>query len=849
MAAARTVAWRYGLPLLIYVAAVCCITYPLITDLGGWLAGASYGDAFEYARSGWWAAYALQNGANPFYQSLFAYPEGFFSAAQWSQPLTYLPTTFLNFLFTPAAAYNLWLLCVLVLNGMAMHSLCRWLLRDHLPLVRQAAALIGGLIFTAYPTLQGNISIGMINPPSLYPLPILILCVLRLLEGERARHLILSGGVALWLLMLANFTAVLYSLLPLALIGGAYFLLRERYALRRYTLLALVGIVLIGGALCLPFYVPLAVEILTEQNPTVLFDGGSLHFSTDLLALIAPSPFTTWSFAPAFSRAAIGTNSMEGTAYLGVITLALSAVALFSRQRRAALWLLIALGCIILSLGALLKVNGALATVTISGVQSYIPLPYALLQDLPFVRTARTPGRFNATTGLALSVLAAYGAAWLFSRLPRRQVGVPLAVGVLSALILFDYQLFFPFMRHQAALPSYLSALAAREDVRAVLDVPYDDYVAQKIALWHQVTHHKPLIGGHVWRRPPIPLEKFGLLSDAALGKAFDLVSGDPLSAAAVHALLRAHGADVIIYHLLPINDPEAVQIGERLFGAPRHVDEHLAIFEVPQADPRALESVIPATYGKGWWRAARTWLTESADLYFYAPTEQAVRFSIMLEALPRMGLLRAALNGNLRASGDPQRLPLWHLGESGFHKLSLSAECVRVPPCLLPDEPCAAETPHTPLCISAALTRLRAEYETLWQAADVQLGSGMRLRGFRLPSALASGTPFEIITAWQASERLDGDYHLFVHILDQAGKLVAQDDFVPSRGAFPTTDWAIGQQWAEAAHLNGLPEGVYRAFVGWYRYVDGVRLSVQGEGLGAQDGLVYLGEITVRAP
>lgn len=845
MAAARRVAWRYGLPLLIYAAAVCFITYPLITDLDGWLAGASYGDAFEYARSGWWAAYAPQNGSNPFYQSLFAYPEGFFSAAQWSQPLTYLPTALLNFFFKPAAAYNLWLLCVLVLNGMAMHSLAWWLLRDHLPSVRQAAALIGGLIFTAYPTLQGNISIGMINPPSLYALPILILCVLRLLEGEQSRRLILIGGVALWLLMLANFTAVLYSLLPLALIGGAYFLLHERYALGRYAILALVGIALIGGALCLPFYVPLGVEILTEQNPTVLFDGGSLHFSTDLLALIAPSTFTTWTFAPDFSRAAIGTNSMEGTAYLGVITLALSAVALFSRQRRAVLWLLIALGCIVLSLGALLKVNGALATVTISGVESYIPLPYALLQDLPFIRTARTPGRFNATTGLALSILAAYGAAWLFSRLPR--LSVPLAVGVLGALILLDYQLFFPFMRHQAALPSYLNNLAAREDVRAVLDVPYDDYVAQKIALWHQVTHHKPLIGGHVWRRPPIPLEKFGLLSDAALGKAFDLVSGDPLSAAAVHALLRAHGADVIIYHLLPINDPEAVQVGERLFGAARHVDEHLAIFEVPQADPRVLEGIVPATYGKGWWRAARTWLTESADLYFYAPTQQAVRLAITFEALPRIGLMRAALNGDLRAIGNSQRLHLWHLSEIGFYKLTLSAECVRVPPCLLPNEPCAPETPRKPICLSAALVGLRAEYDTAWQTADVQLGSGMSLRGFKLPSALASGTPFEVVTAWQASERLGDDYHLFVHILDQAGNLVAQDDFVPARGAFPTTAWTIGQQWAESAYLSGLPEGVYRAFVGWYRYVDGVRLPVQGEGLGAPDGLVYLGEIAVK--
>ncbi|MCS6870753.1 MAG: hypothetical protein NZ571_04780, partial [Anaerolineae bacterium] len=89
MAALGKLAWRYGLPLLLYSAAVCFITYPLVTDLGGWLAGASYGDAYEYTRAGWWANYAIRNGLNPFYQSLFNYPEGFFSAAQWSQPLIY----------------------------------------------------------------------------------------------------------------------------------------------------------------------------------------------------------------------------------------------------------------------------------------------------------------------------------------------------------------------------------------------------------------------------------------------------------------------------------------------------------------------------------------------------------------------------------------------------------------------------------------------------------------------------------------------------------------------------------------------------------------------------------------
>ncbi|MBO9308286.1 MAG: hypothetical protein J7551_00705 [Chloroflexi bacterium] len=850
MALLGKIAWRYGLPLLLYSAAVCFITYPLVTDLDGWLAGASYGDAFEYARAGWWANYALRNGLNPFYQSLFGYPDGFFSAAQWSQPLIYLPTAVLNFFLPPAAAYNLYLMTILVLNGMAMHSLCWWLLRKRRPYVRQGGALIGGLILTAYPTFQGNISIGMLNPIAVYAVPIVILCALRILEGERARSLVVIGGVALWLLMLANLTAFIYILMPLALFGGGYFLLRERHLLTRRALLMLIGIAALGGALSLPFYIPLLLEIAAQRTPFVLFDGSKLHHSTDLLALIAPSPFTTWTFAPEYSRAAIGSNSMEGTGYVGILTVALSLIALLCRAERAGMWLLIAISTMVFSLGGMLKVNGDLAVVTIAGFETYIPMPYALFQELPFINVARTPGRFNATTGLALGVLSAYGTAWLLSRLPRPRLSAPRVISALSALILLDYQLFFPFMRHPAPLPAYLSELAARDDVRAVLDVPYDDYVAQKIALWHQVTHRKPMLAGHVWRRPPIPLEKFGLLSDAARGRAFDLLSGAPLSAEAVRALLRAHGVDVVTYHLLPMDDPEALRIGERLFGAPRHVDKHLAFFEVPAADPQVLQTVVPATFGEGWWRGTRRWLTERAALYFYIHDESALRVSIALDKLPYTESVQAFLGGERRAVSKAGQLNVWHFGAPGFHAIQLSAECVRVLPCLLPDEPCAEQAPRKPICASAALQSVRAEQERAWQSADVQLGSGVQLIGFRLPEAARRGSSVSVVTAWRASERLAENYHQFVHLVDQTGALIAQDDFQLGRGAFPTSRWAAGQRWTEAASLalpDDLPEGTYRVFTGWYRLIDGARLPVQGDRLGARDGLVYLGEIRVR--
>src|SRR5258708_33921058 len=78
----------------------------------------------EYARLGWGAHYALQHGLNPFYQSLCGYPNGFFNAQQWSQPLIYWPITLLEFVFNSTAAFNIWLLFEVILSGLTAYCLC-----------------------------------------------------------------------------------------------------------------------------------------------------------------------------------------------------------------------------------------------------------------------------------------------------------------------------------------------------------------------------------------------------------------------------------------------------------------------------------------------------------------------------------------------------------------------------------------------------------------------------------------------------------------------------------------------------------------------------------------------------
>src|SRR5215813_6180163 len=107
----RWLNWRnLFLPLIFYTVIAVVITWPLMLHLSNNLAGPEYSDSMEYARLGWWAQYALQHGLNPFYQSLFGYPGGFFSAQQLSQPLIYWPITLIGFVTDSIAAFNIWLL-------------------------------------------------------------------------------------------------------------------------------------------------------------------------------------------------------------------------------------------------------------------------------------------------------------------------------------------------------------------------------------------------------------------------------------------------------------------------------------------------------------------------------------------------------------------------------------------------------------------------------------------------------------------------------------------------------------------------------------------------------------------
>lgn len=134
-------------------------------------------------------------------------------------------------------------------------------------------------------------------------------------------------------------------------------------------------------------------------------------------------------------------------------------------------------------------------------------------------------------------------------------------------------------------------------------------------------------------------------------------------------------------------------------------------------------------------------------------------------------------------------------------------------------------------------------------EAADVRFGGeGLRLVGFDPPpTSIAAAEPFALTLYWHLSDgQMSADYTVFVHLLAEDGRLLAQHDGIPGGGQRPTGEWLPGEfvidphelAWRESGYA-----GAARIAVGLYDPVTGARLRTADGG----DAYVLPIDFTVR--
>ncbi len=131
----------------------------------------------------------------------------------------------------------------------------------------------------------------------------------------------------------------------------------------------------------------------------------------------------------------------------------------------------------------------------------------------------------------------------------------------------------------------------------------------------------------------------------------------------------------------------------------------------------------------------------------------------------------------------------------------------------------------------------------------DIRLGEIATLVGANLEPGdrdLTPRTPLTVTLVWRAEAETHASYHVFLHLLDPDGTLVAQSDGIPAAWTRPTTGWLPGEFIADA-HVLALPAemptGTYRLSAGLYE-PSGNRLT-QPNG----NDFVLLTTITIENP
>ena len=815
------------LAIAVYAAFAAWLIWPALANLGTAIPG-DEGDAFVHLWTFDWVRDALLSGQSPYFTERIFYPAG---AALYTHNIAWLNIGLwlpLQLFFSDGAAYTLAYLAVLVLNGAGTYFLVRRLTRF------EAAAFLSGFIVTGWPYIITRYS----QPNLIFVafVPLALLAMHRLIESGEWRDVLWLG------LAVAGIGFSRYQLLimgaPMLALAALFWLWQAPAKGRGQTFLQLAAAAGLGALLLLPFAGPVINFQATRDFAEDIVREGQEWGEADLLGLLLPG-----EGVPLLGRRLMGRfpNMLTHTP-IGTVTLALAILGLFGRRRDRWLWLSMALLLIILALGRQLTING----------QELISLPYAWLEEnLLIVRLIRFPSRFLALLAIPVAVLAGYGVEVLLRRLSPR--GALAVVLILTALIAISYRR--PAYRTlQLETPAWYETVAAEEGDFGLVTVPltgsFDEY-----GMYYQLTHNKPLVGGHVSRPPR---EVYDFINETPFLDELREQDPVPPDSGDISGQLRplaANNLPFLIIHKRFL-EPDETSDWRRWMGiAPAHEDDDLLVYPtavIAGEDYRVLGTAVPGLdfvsgvlypdrigigdplSGITHWsidpELPRTWtacylvsdadgneVEETCQLISFPPSTgedaqlAADAFVVPLSRISAAGtyqvsVMLASANGN---SSGPMDLGPLYVNRGG------------------PDfEP---PQPETPLA--------------------VDLGPALALAGFDGPRV--GGQTLDLTLFWHAKEETDISYRYYIHIFDaETGELAVQLDGVPRDWAYPTNSWDAGEYVSDplSVPLGGVEPGTYVINVGFYHPDTGERLpATNADGSAITDNTIPLAEFDIN--
>ncbi len=446
----------------------------------------------------WWVKHSLLDlHTSPFHCQHMFYPIGVNLAFYTLTVLNGLLSIPLQFTFGLIPATNLILISSFALSAFGAYLLAKGLRASR----SEMGPFLAGLIYGFSSCKLFYAALGQFNIASSQWMPFFALALFRM--GKRGGFRWALVG-ALFLLFQAwaemTFASFLLIFLAFYLIWALAFRLREPGPLLFQTALMLL-LFLAGISPLLAAMVP---DLLAEGDFFLKGTGFAEVFSADPIGLFLPA-----RLHPILGRIVDRfpfPHDKGQHFYPGFAVLALSLIGLL-RKREARFWLTGAFVFLLLSFGPTLHLNGK---------DTGIPLPFALIQEIPFFKGNRYPGRYNVMVTLCLAVAASLGAE---AFLEKARVKWPKAiVAFWAALIAFEH-LSIPLPLSDMRIPEAYKAIASDPEPGTVLEIPLAWRNSFRITgtmhpiimfeQYYQTFHQRPILGGNTSRNPEFKFQYF----------------------------------------------------------------------------------------------------------------------------------------------------------------------------------------------------------------------------------------------------------------------------------------------------------------------------------------------------
>jgi hypothetical protein len=428
-------------------------------------------DMFQNLWNFWWVRESLlELRTSPYFTEYIFHPTGTSLAFQTFSPYNSLLAIPLQGIFGRIVTYNLLYFSSFLLAALGGYLLAFHFLRD------RYAAFLAGFIFAFSPFHFSRVM--QINILSIQWIPFYCLFLIKLRERACWTNAL---GVALFLILTAmcSWYYMIYLVL-FSLIYLVYYTVTESHTtLRPRFYLLLLFSLSIFLLVISPFVIPLLREMST--NESYLYDP--VHSGSDIFGFsLFKGYFYFW---PVF---------------LGYTTLFLSFyAAMVLRDREVRFWWIMAIFAFVMTLGTHLKVLG----------RDYpeIPLPYALMQEIPIFGAARIPYRFLVLVMLSLSILSGYTIRSLRASLLKPGYLPAYLRRMLLFLLFFLVTIEFlviPRPNYSPDIPPLYKSLSTEKGDFAIASLPFKD---RGWDLFFQTFYEKRIVWGYVSRRDPKAME------------------------------------------------------------------------------------------------------------------------------------------------------------------------------------------------------------------------------------------------------------------------------------------------------------------------------------------------------